>query len=101
MRINIDIQVDDLESLKVEQLFIARANLAIIDGGYQGLKLPTPEWVTDRMGEVTAEITARVRAELTKRLKVAKARREGLKTVGERRTDADAEISELEAMLNQ
>jgi len=100
MRLTFDIRVADADGLEIEELFVAREQLRIVDEGYQGLKIQTPEWVTDRMSVITREITSRVTAELTKRLRAAKARAEGYKTPAEKRKDAVAEIAELEALLN-
>lgn len=89
----------DIEILGVEELFVAQAQLHTIDAGYQELKLDTPEWVTDKMGDIDREITNRMKGELLRRLKAAKARRAALKTPEEKRGELDSEIAQLETML--
>lgn len=83
----------------VEELILAQNQLKVIDQGYQDLKLDTPEWVMDKMTEVGHEINSRVRNELARRLRTAKARRSALRTADEKRASLDAEISELEQKL--
>lgn len=90
-------EVEDIGT--VEELLLARNQLKIIDDGYQELKLPTPEWVIDKLGSVSAEITSRVKSELMRRLRAAKARRSSLRTAEEKRNSLDTEITELEALL--
>ena len=89
---------DELE--RVEELILMRSELQVIDVGYQELKLPTPEWVIDKLTAVNREIALRVQGELERRLKAAKARRAALRTADEKRRDLDSEIAELEGMLN-
>lgn len=89
----------DQENVLVEDLMLASSQLQIIDSNYQEKKLPTPEWVTDKLGEVAKEITNRLRASLQLRLKQAKARRAALSTREEQRSAADREIAALEGLL--
>jgi len=90
----------DLEEISsVEELLLAKNQLKVIDDGYQDLKLPTPEWVTDRLSDTDREITIRVQAELKRRLRTAKARRSALRTADEKRKDLEAEIADLEKMV--
>lgn len=83
----------------VEELMLAEDQLKTLDARYQELKLQTPEWITDKLAEVNHEITSRVRSELMKNLRAAKARRSALRTADEKRADLDEEIKELEAKL--
>jgi hypothetical protein len=83
----------------VEELILAQNQLKIIDQGYVDLRLPTPEWVLDKMGETGHEINMRVKNELARRLKGAKARRSALRTADEKRKSLDVEIAELENQL--
>jgi hypothetical protein len=99
-RILIAVQSTDMEDINsVEELLLAQNQLKIIDQGYQELKLNTPEWVLDKLSETGREIDMRVRGELARRLKNAKARRSALRTADEKRKDLDAEILELENKL--
>jgi len=84
----------------VEDLLLGRNQLRVIDQGYQDLKLEPPGWVIDKLTEIEREITIRVKGELQRRLKLAKARRATLRTQEEKREAADAEIAELEKMLS-
>lgn len=98
-KMTITLENGNVETFALEDLFIAKNQLQVIDAGYQELKLAAPEWVTDRLGEISHEITSRVRAELQRKLKAAKARRSGLMTADEKRKMLDDEINELEAKL--
>jgi hypothetical protein len=97
--IRIDLKVTAVDTLDIESLLLAKNQLKIIDDGYQELKVETPEWILDRLSEISTEVSLRVRAERMKRLRTAKARRSALRTADEKRTALDAEIKELEAEL--
>jgi hypothetical protein len=88
-----------VDDVSIEDLILAKSDLASLDAGYQELGIPSPEWVTDKLGIVSAEIVSRNRAELSRRLKVAKARRTALASVNEKRASVDAEIAALEQQL--
>jgi len=99
MKLRIDLKVTELDNLEVEALLLAKSQLKAIDDGFQELKVETPEWVIDRLSEVSTEINGRVRATLQKRLRAAISRRSALRTADEKRKDLDAEIAELEAKI--
>jgi hypothetical protein len=101
MRILIIDQAQVVESFQVEELMLAREQFKLIDSGYQELKLPTPEWIMDKLGEINREITLRVRADLERQLKNAKARRAALATADEKRQLLDAQITALEETLKK
>lgn len=84
----------------VEELLLARNQLAIIQNGYNGLTLPVPEWVDNKLSEVENEIQMRVKNDLQRRLRSAKARRSALRTADEKRKALDDEIQELEKQLS-
>lgn len=91
----------DVENVSsVEELILAQNQLKIIDAGYQELGVDTPEWVLDKLSAVSHEITMRVRNELARQLRAAKARRDSLRTRDEKRQDLDARIAELENKLS-
>ena len=85
-----------VDGISVEDLILAKAALTTLDAGFQELGIETPEWITDKLNLVSAEIISRNRAELQRRLKAAKARRAGLATVDEKRRALDDEIAALE-----
>jgi len=89
--------VEDVGS--VETLMLARNQLKVIDDGFQELQLETPEWVSEKQLEVNREITFRVKAELQRRLKTARARRVAASTMDEKRQKLDVEIEGLEKQL--
>ena len=95
----IDVESNVEEIGTVHELFLARNQLWVIDQGYQDLGLPTPEWIADRQLDVDREITLRVKSDLQRRLKAAKARRSALGTAEEKRNILDDEIKELEKTL--
>jgi hypothetical protein len=88
-----------VENVRLEELMIAKNQLQIVDAGYQELRMETPEWVTDKLTEVGHEITMRVRNELMRQLKAAKARRSNLMTADEKRSTLDTMIADLENKL--
>lgn len=88
-----------VDDIAIEDLILARGDLAKLDAGYQELNIETPEWVTDKLALVNKEIIDRNRGELQRRLKAAKARRAGLATAEEKRAGLDAEIAALEQSL--
>lgn len=100
MKVLIVTESTDIEQNSVEELFIAKSQLKTIDDGYQEMKLDTPEWITDKLSTITREITLRVRSELQRKLRQAKARRSALKTADEKRKDLEDEIAALEVKLN-
>ena len=100
-RLLIVLQTTDIEEMgSVEELILAQNQLKIIDAGFQELKLEPPDWVLEKLSETGHEINMRVKGELMKRLKSAKARRSALRTADEKRKDLDAEIAELESKLS-
>ncbi len=96
LRIVIDL---DHENAELENLYLAKAVLKSIDQGYQEDGIETPEHIMDKMTAITGEITNRNRAEIQKKLKMAKARRSSLATPDEKRIRLDAEIASLESKL--
>lgn len=99
-RILVIIQNMDVEQVAtVEELIVGKAQLETVDSGYQSLGIETPEWVIDKLGETDREINSRVRGELQRRLRAAKARRAALRTREEQRSGLDSEIAELEKKL--
>jgi len=99
MKVFINIKVVDPEEASMEDLFMVRNQLGVIDAGYQDTKLPTPEWVIDKLTDIDREVTNRARAELTRQLKAALARDAALKPKGELRKDIQTEIAELQKRL--
>ena len=99
MKVIINLRAIEIDTTEIEDLMVIKNQLAVIDTEYQNLTLDTPEWVTDKLGEVSREINNRVTAELTLKLKQAKSRRSALKTADEKRKDLDVEIAALEGKL--
>jgi len=89
----------NFEHIQLNDLFLERERLKVIDVGYTELDLDTPEEVLCLLSEINQEIKSRIRGELERKLRVAKMRREALKTQSEKRNDADREIEELEKKL--
>lgn len=98
LTITVDVEVEKIGT--IEELILLQAQLRTIDNGFQEFQLDTPEWVTDKIMEVSHEINTRIKGELMRRLRQAKARRSALRTADEKRGDLDREISELEAKIN-
>lgn len=89
-----------VDNYDVEDLLMVSNDLKAIDQGYQDLGLETPEWVTDKLGEVAREVTIRIRSDLQRQLRAAKARREALATRDEKREKLDAQIAALEKQVS-
>jgi hypothetical protein len=66
---------------------------------YSAYEVPTPEWLTDALKTLDADIKRRRRDALEARRKQIKARRAGLRTAAEERADLDAEDARLAAAL--
>ena len=96
LRIMVNLEVDGAE---VEDLYLARGVLKMVDQGFQDDGIETPEHIVDKLNAINAEITNRNRAELQRRLKAAKARREGFRTREEKASKLDEEITDLEKKL--
>lgn len=100
-KILIAVQSTDLDTIDIHDLFIAQNQLGVIVNGYADRKLDPPDWVSDKLADVTREIDFRLRAELQRRLKNAQSRRSALRTADEKRKDLDVEIAELEGRLGK
>lgn len=66
---------------------------------YSEFGLEAPEWVGEQLEVLSREIKDRQRDALIRDLKNAKAQREGLATVDEKRAKLDARIARLEAAI--
>ncbi len=100
MKITMIVENTNVENIAtVEELMLAKSQLQTIDAGYQELGIETPEWVSNLLLSADHEITMRVKGELMKRLRAAKARKSALLSRDEKRAALDAEIAELESKL--
>jgi ABC-type phosphate transport system auxiliary subunit len=97
-RITININVD-VDTADMDELILNQAMLRLVNQGYEEAGIETPEYILDRLAAISREITERNRAELQKRLRTLKLKREGLKTREEKAKDMEAEIAELESKL--
>jgi hypothetical protein len=84
------------EDVCIGDLILAQNSLKVLDQGYQGMNVETPEWITDKTILVSDEIQKRLRSERAKKLKTLKARRAQLATPDEKRNLLDQEIAALE-----
>jgi hypothetical protein len=89
----------NVETASVEDLYLARGILRMIDSGFTEDGIEPPEAIIDQLSNVNSEITNRNRAELNRRLKAAKARRSTLLTREEKSKMLDDEIAQLEQKL--
>jgi hypothetical protein len=88
-----------VDDISIEDLILAKGDLKVLDAGFQELGIDTPEWVTDKLSLVSAEVVSRNKAELMRRLKAARARRMALATPDEKRSKLEQEIAALEQKL--
>jgi hypothetical protein len=101
MKVFINLKAIEIDTTDIENLMIVKRQLMVIDEEYVSMSLTTPDWVLDKLGEVSREIKNRVEAELTRKLRNAESRRDALKTVSEKRDDLDKSIASLKAQLGQ
>ena len=100
MKILVFLQNAELETIaNLDELILAQNHIEGLQAGYLKRSLPVPEWIAERLDEINREINERIKGDVKRRLKLAKAKREGLKTTAEKRADADAEIAALERQL--
>ncbi len=95
--INVSLVPEDVDS--VEDLFLIKRDLKTMDEGFQELGLETPEWISEKLLNITAEITSRVRAELQRQLRTDKARYAAMAPKEEVRSLLKAKITDLEKKL--
>lgn len=99
-RVMIVVEGTDLEQIDtVADLLLIKSQLRVVDDGFQELKVETPEWITDKLAEVNSEVNTRLKGELLRRLRAAKARRSALRTDTEKREELDQQIAELEGRV--
>lgn len=98
LRIVIDFNT---ETASLEDLYLARGVLKMVDQGFTEDSLETPEQIIDQLANINSEITNRNRAELTRQLKAAEARRSSLKTREEKAQELDGTIASLKQKLGK
>jgi len=91
--------LDQFDSL--EDLFLIENQLEIVKAKYESNGLQPPEWLEDKKTEVSTEIKTRILADLNKALRLAEAKRMGLRTAAEQRNDLDSQIKTLKDKLNK
>lgn len=100
MKMGIRIAIElNTEGADLTDLILTRAVLRQIDQGFQEEEIETPEIITDKLSEISAEITNRNRADLMKRLRLAKQRRESFSSREEKAKKLDEDIAKLEGKL--
>jgi len=94
-------QLKDLavDAVSLSDLILAQESLRVLDTGYQGLGIDTPEWITDLAYMVNREIVAKNEANLRKQLRLMEQRRAALATPAEQREQLDQSIANLKAKL--
>jgi len=93
-------QLKDLavDAVSLSDLILAQESLRVLDTGYQGLGIDTPEWITDLAYMVNREIVEN-EANLRKQLRLMEQRRAALATPAEQREQLDQSIANLKAKL--
>lgn len=96
--------LQDLKRLDVDRLQLDEAlTLAAFAKGlhqeYDARSIPAPEWLDDRIRQLSREIETRRRDALEMRLKEIRAQKTNLMTADEKRTALAAEEAELTAKL--
>lgn len=98
IRITLDL---DTDGASLEDLYLSKGILAMIDQGFQADQIETPEWIVDKMTAINSEITSRCREELERRLKLAEARAAGYASREEKKEKALSEMAELRKRLGK
>ena len=98
IKIVLDLNTD---GASLEELYLSKAILGMIDQGFQSDQIETPEWIADKMTAINAEITSRYRADLERRLKLAEARAASYASREEKRDKALAAVAELKKRLGK
>jgi hypothetical protein len=88
-----------LDNMDMDDAVQALAVSKLIAAEYGAQSVPVPEWLSENIGALTAEIKSMRRDYLASRLKSARARIESLKSRDERRVDLTNEIAQLEQQL--
>ncbi len=96
LRIVIDL---DVEGADIVELYLTRGVLKMIDQEYQADGIDTPENIVDKLSSVTHEIMNRNKADIQRRLRLAKSRLDSLATRDERKSKLAEEIAKLETQL--
>lgn len=91
-----NLQLDRLDLDEIVALYGLGDSIRKVNAEYG---LPQPEWLTTNLETLQKEIKSKRRDSLERALKLAKARKEQLKTIDERRKDTEAEIERLEQAL--
>lgn len=68
---------------------------------YGAYEVPVPDWLTDSLKTLDADIKRRRRDALEARLKTLQARKAALRSRDEERADIDAELARLSGVLGQ
>lgn len=89
----------NVDGLEVDEAVALYAFGKTLGQTYAEFGLEPPEWVGEQLEVLRREIKDRQRDALIKDLKDTKARREGLRTVDEKRAELDAKIARLEAAI--
>ena len=92
--------LDAIDTNGIDDLILAKSGLQNLLNGYEDSGVDIPDWVIDGINSLNREIVNRNRAALEAQLKKAKASREALATVTEKRKSLDSKIAELEKKLS-
>jgi len=90
-------QIDDVS---VNDLILAKKAAELLKEGREELSLESESWLDEVIDNIDSEVQRITKADIKRRLAKARARREELKTVSEKRKGLDAEIEALESQLN-
>lgn len=89
----------DANQLNMEEMVELAAYARTLQDEFIGQGVEVPEWLTLQAKVVSREIKAKNAAEIEKKLREAKGRREVLKTPGQKKADLDRTIAALEKKL--
>jgi hypothetical protein len=85
--------------LEMEEAVQLSAFSRSLEGEYEALELPVPDWLVKATDILREEIARRTRASKLSELKNLEAELEGYKTVTEKRTEAQKRLADLQKQL--
>lgn len=85
--------------LDIDEAVAFAADVRTLASEYEMLELPVPEWLSKLNDVLREEITRRTRASQLAELKRLETEIEGYKTPGERKTEAQRKLGDLQVKL--
>jgi hypothetical protein len=88
-----------VDSSDLDDAVAMLATAKVVAAEYGAQSVPAPEWLTEKIGELSGEVKSRRRDYLERALKAQKLKLDAYKTREQKREDAAVEIARLEELL--